>query len=670
MKNPSSEAGHSPRKSPLEVAALDMEGIQPNEALVRIAGYVAGLGGWSVDIAGSRIAWSDEACAIHEVPPGKSPTRDEAIGYYAPEWRETFTVAFDDCERDGTPFDLEMEVIGAKGRRSWVRVVGVPVRDEAGAIVRVQGAFQDIDERKKAELKMREHAALLDKARDAIMVRDLGSRITFWNKSAERLYGWSAQEALGQSAELLLDPDMATFDRAIQEVLTNGEWVGELAKKSKDGRHIMVESRWTLVRDEAARPQVVLVIDTDITERKRIEAQFLRSQRVESIGNLAGGIAHDLNNVLAPILMGVGLLKAEARDARDAKILGSIESSAQRGADMVRQVLAFARGVESDHLPVSPRQLVREIANVIGETFPKSINLSVDVPSDVLTIVGDQTQLHQVLLNLCVNARDAMPDGGRVTVRAHNAVLDDGLARDNGAVRAGPHVVIMVTDTGTGIPPEIQGKIFDPFFTTKGVGKGTGLGLSSVATIVKSHSGFIRLDSRPGDGTTFKLYFPAAESQLPSSASPFAAEVPRGRGECILVVDDEASVRLISQHTLEMYGYRVLTASNGVEGVEIYGERRGEIALVITDMMMPVMAGAAMIKALMDINPAVRVIATSGLEANGSVAGAAGPGVMHFLPKPYSAHTMLHTVHWALNDPAAGSAPGAKEAGLKSKDGA
>jgi PAS domain S-box-containing protein len=670
MKNPPSDPGSPPRKPPLGVAALDKGGAEPNEALVRIAGYVAGLGGWSVDMGGSRIAWSDEVCAIHEVPPGTRPTLDEALGYFAPEWRETISEAFMDCARDGTPFDLETELIGAKGRRSWVRAVGVPVRDKAGAVVRVQGAFQDINERKTAELRMREHAALLDKARDAIMVRDLGNRITFWNKSAERLYGWSAEEAMGQSAELLLYLDKATFERANQEALRNGEWVGELAKRSKDGRHIMVESRWTLVRGEAGRPQVVLVIDTDITERKRIEAQFLRSQRVESIGNLAGGIAHDLNNVLAPILMGVGLLKADARDTRDSKILNSIEVSAQRGADMVRQVLAFARGMESDHLPVSPRQLVREIANVIEETFPKSVSLSVDVPSDVLTIVGDQTQLHQVLLNLCVNARDAMPDGGRVTVRAHNAVLDDAFVRENGGARPGPHVVIMVTDTGTGIPPEIQGKIFDPFFTTKGVGKGTGLGLSSVATIMKSHSGFIRLDSRPGDGTTFKLYFPAAEPETPSSASPFVPEVPRGAGEWVLVVDDEASVRLISQHTLEMYGYRVVTASNGTEGVEVYGERKSEIALVITDMMMPVMGGPAMIKALTDINPGVRIIATSGLGANGSAVGSGVPGVMHFLPKPYSAHTLLHTVNWALNKAPAGLAAAPKEPGQKGQDGA
>jgi PAS domain S-box-containing protein len=649
MNNPPSQPGHAPRIPTGGVAALDTEGLHANEALVRIAGYVAGLGGWIIDLAGSRISWSDEVCAIHEVAPGTSPTLDEAINYYAPEWRGTVTAAFDDCALNGTPFDLEMEVIGAKGRRSWVRAIGVPVRDEAGAIVRVQGAFQDINERKKAELKMREHAALLDKARDAIMVRDLANRITFWNKSAERLYGWSAQEALGQPAESLLYLDKPNFDRSNQEVLENGEWVGELAKRSRDGRHIMVESRWTLVRDKAGQPQAVLVIDTDITERKRIEAQFLRSQRVESIGNLAGGIAHDLNNVLAPIIMGVGLLKADARDGRDTKILNSIEISAQRGADMVRQVLAFARGVEGDHLPINPRQLITEIASVMGETFPKSIELRVEAPGDLWTIVGDPTQLHQVLINLCVNARDAMPDGGTLTVSARNMMVDEAFVKANGEGRPGQYVLLMVADTGTGIPPEIRGKIFDPFFTTKGVGKGTGLGLATVATIVKSHNGFIRLDTEAGRGTTFMLHFPAAESEKASSSSPFAPETPRGRGEWVLVVDDEASVRLISQHTLEMYGYRVLTASNGVEGVEVYRERRGDIALVITDMMMPVMGGAAMIKALMDINRDVRIIATSGLGASGNIAGSAVPGVLHFLPKPYSAHTMLHTVHRALN---------------------
>jgi PAS domain S-box-containing protein len=643
MKHPSPDPGHA-----LRIAALDGERTQPNEALVRIAGYVAGLGGWSVDIADSRIAWSDEVCAIHEVAPGTSPTLGEAINFYAPEWRDTVTEAFDACSRVGTPFDLEMEIIGAKGRRSWVRAVGVPVRDEAGAIVRVQGAFQDINERKKADLRMREHAALLDKARDAIMVRDLANRITFWNRSAERLYGWSAKDAMGQSAELLLYLDKATFDRGNREVMDKGEWVGELSKRTRDGHQIMVESRWTLVRDEAGQPQAILVIDTDITEKKRIEAQFLRSQRVESIGNLAGGIAHDLNNVLAPILMGVGLLKVDAKDARDSKILNSIEISAQRGADMVRQVLAFARGMDGGQFPISPRQLVTEIASVVGETFPKSIELRVEAPGDLWTIVGDPTQLHQVLLNLCVNARDAMPDGGQLAVCAANLVVDEAFVRANGEGKPGPHVIFIVSDTGTGIPPDIQGKIFDPFFTTKGVGKGTGLGLSSVATIVKSHNGFIRLETGPGRGTTFKLYFPAAESEKASSASPFAPVIPRGRGEWVLVVDDEASVRLISQHTLEMFGYRVLTASNGIEGASLYRERKADIALVITDMMMPVMGGAAMIKALLEINPSVRIIATSGLGANGSVTGPAGPGAMHFLPKPYSAHTMLHTVHRAL----------------------
>ncbi|HXN35231.1 MAG TPA: PAS domain S-box protein [Opitutaceae bacterium] len=833
MEHPTSASGHGPRRAPAGAVVPDGERLPPNEALVRLAGYVAGLGGWSVDLVGRKIEWSDEVCAIHEVPPGTSPSLEQAIDFYAPEWREAVGSAFDACAREGSPFDLEMEVIGAKGRRSWVRAIGVPGRDKSGAIVRVQGAFQEINERKLAELELgrsnrallmlsrcnealirtaeeislvrtvceiavslggysmawvgyprqdearsvvpvaqagdrcgylervsfswsedaavgrgpvgrsirsakavvvwdaetdemfkpwlatflacgfksivslplrdkdkafgvlvlysaaasrighdetallqrladdlafgitsararveiaksernvREHAALLDEARDAILVRDLGNRITFWNKAAERLYGWSAREAAGQSVEKLLNLDAAAFAQSTRDVLTKGEWMGELHKKSRDGTNIIVECRWTLVRDEAGIPQSILAIDTDVTERKLIEAQFLRSQRVESIGNLAGGIAHDLNNVLAPILMGVGLLKAGIRDEREGRILNSIEISAQRGADMVGQVLAFARGVEGDHIPINPRKLIGEIANVVRETFPKSIEVNTEVPKDVWSIVADPTQLHQVLLNLCVNARDAMPGGGMVTIRAQNVEIDEQFASMNREGSVGPHVLISVTDTGTGIHPDIKGKIFDPFFTTKEVGRGTGLGLSSVATIVRGHNGFVLLDSELGGGTTFRLYFPAAQSPKPASAAPFAPKPPRGRGEWVLVVDDEASVRLITQHTLEMFGYRVLTAGNGVEGVSLYAERRGDIALVITDMMMPIMEGSAMIQALMTMNPDVRIIATSGLGTNGSVTRSAGPGVKHFLPKPYSAQTMLYAVHRALNE--------------------
>jgi nitrogen-specific signal transduction histidine kinase/ActR/RegA family two-component response regulator len=404
------------------------------------------------------------------------------------------------------------------------------------------------------------------------------------------------------------------------------------------------------VRNPNGEPSLVMWINTDITERKKIEEQLLRAQRVESIGTLASGIAHDLNNVLSPILLSVGLLSATARDPDERRVLKTIEISAMRGAEMVKQVLAFARGVEGHSVPTPPRALVGDVALVVRETFPKSIELRTEIEKDVWPIIGDPTQLHQVLLNLCVNARDAMPTGGILTITAGNIVVDEQFVQMNNEGTVGPHVLIQVRDTGTGIPPEIRGRIFDPFFTTKGIGKGTGLGLSTVATIVKGHNGFIRVDSSPGRGTVFKLYFPAEEMVSVTESKDTVQDIPRGNGECILVVDDEASVRVITQHTLEAFGYRVVLAENGAEGVAAFAKHKDEIALVITDLMMPIMDGPAMIHALVSLNPAVRIIAASGLGANGSVANLVDRGISHFLPKPFSAHTLLRTVRRTLGE--------------------
>jgi signal transduction histidine kinase/CheY-like chemotaxis protein len=406
----------------------------------------------------------------------------------------------------------------------------------------------------------------------------------------------------------------------------------------------------SLVRDAAGQPLYSVAQVQDITERKKIEEQLLRTQRVESIGTLAGGIAHDLNNVLAPILMAIGLLKLSVRDARDLKVLETIEASARRGADMVKQVLSFARGVQGHHMPTPPQHLIGDIASVIEQTFPKSIRLKTEVAKDTWPILGDPTQLHQVLLNLCVNARDAMPQGGTLTIKAENVVLDETYVKMNGLGRAGPHVVIKVTDTGEGIPPEIQEKIFDPFFSTKEPGKGTGLGLATVMTIVRSHNGFINFYSEPGRGTTFQVHFPAQESIRLHSAHPFAPELPHGHGQWVLVVDDEISVRVITQQTLEAFGYRVLVAGNGAEAVAVFAEHAKDIAVVITDMMMPIMDGSALIHALMKLNPGIRVIAASGLVANGSAFKAASSGVKYFLPKPYTAQTLLDTLQRSLRD--------------------
>jgi nitrogen-specific signal transduction histidine kinase len=386
----------------------------------------------------------------------------------------------------------------------------------------------------------------------------------------------------------------------------------------------------------------------DLTERKKLEQQFHRSQRMESIGTLAGGIAHDLNNVLSPIMMALEVLKMRFPGPENRELLDILRTSAERGADMVRQVLSFARGVEGRRMEVQIRHLVQDMEKIARDTFLKNIKVETNIPRDLWTVMGDPTQLHQVLLNLCVNARDAMPNGGRLTISAKNVNLDAHYASLNPEAKAGPYVFIQVEDNGTGIPPRILEKIFDPFFTTKEVGKGTGLGLSTSLAIVKSHGGFMRADSEVGKGTKFHINLPAQNEVSASASAEIADELPRGHGELILVVDDEASVRLITQQTLEAFGYRVLLAMEGTEAVAIYAMRKAEIAAVLTDMTMPVMDGLATIQVLRKLNPAVRIIAASGLTANSQIASF---GVKHFLPKPYTAETLLKVLKEILSLP-------------------
>jgi PAS domain S-box-containing protein len=526
-----------------------------------------------------------------------------------------------------------------------------PIRDAAGKICGVSKILRDITERKQAEERIAEQAAFLDKARDAILVRELGGKIIFWNEGAKHIYGWTREEAVGENSGKLLYRDAGKFSEFNALTIQQGEWQGELQHMAKDGRPITIEARWTLIRDNDGQPKSILAINTDITEKKKIEAQFLRAQRMESIGTLAGGIAHDLNNILAPIMMSIDILKRLSPQPQAIKILETIELSAQRGADIVRQVLSFARGVEGARIEVQPNHLLRDLESIIENTFPKDIRLQFFIPNDTWTILGDPTQVHQILLNLCVNARDAMPHGGCLAVGAKNCVLDPHDAAMNDQAKAGRYVVISVNDSGTGIPPEIIDKIFEPFLTTKELHQGTGLGLSTVMAIVKSHEGFVNVCSEPGKGTTFKVYLPAMDSASAPRLAPSAqASLPRGNGETILVVDDEASVLTITGQTLETFGYRVLTATDGAHALGVYLQNQKDIAAVVTDIMMPIMDGPAMIHALRRINPAVKIVAATGLKTNDRMTAAYGSGLQHFLTKPYTAETMLKTIREILDE--------------------
>lgn len=536
---------------------------------------------------------------------------------------------------DGTPIYADVSV-------SRFEVLGEPY---------LQSIARDITERKRAEEQIAEQAALLDNARDSILVCDLEGRILFWNKGSERIYGWTRQEVVGRNIGDLLYPNPKKFEEIKGLTMSQDEWHGELQKLTKDRQELTVEARWTLIRDNQEHPKSMLSINTDVTEKKKMEAQFMRAQRMESVGTLAGGIAHDLNNILAPIMMSIDILKTTSDNPQTSQILKTIEVSAKRGADIVRQVLSFARGVEGERIEVQPTHLLHDLESIIKDTFPKDIRLLFSIPNDTWTILGDPTQVHQILLNLCVNARDAMPNGGSLTIGVENSVLDEQYAAMHIEAKAGRYVNISVTDSGMGMPQGILDKIFEPFFTTKELHKGTGLGLSTVMAIVKSHEGFINVYSEPGKGTTFKVYLPAME--ISSEARKEQSEevsLPRGKGETVLVVDDEASIVIITSQTLQAFGYRVLTATDGADALGVYLQHQNEIAVVLTDMMMPVMDGPAMIHALMRINPTVKIIAASGLNANGSVAKTSGGGVKHFLTKPYTAGTLLKTMRAILDE--------------------
>src|SRR5262245_18355746 len=448
------------------------------------------------------------------------------------------------------------------GHYYWVDTTIVPFLNADGKRYQYLAIRSDITERKMAEAQIREQAALLDQAQDAILVRDLNHNILFWNKGAEQIYGWLAHEAIGKNATSLLSTKPAAlFAEANRSMVEKGEWTGEFRQIRRDGSEIVVESRWTLVRDEKGTPTSILIINTEITEKKRIEAQFLRAQRMESIGTLAGGIAHDLNNVLSPILMAIDMMQLKANDDATRKWLEVLRVNAQRGADMVRQVLSFARGVEGERVAVQPRHLIKEIVKILRETLPKSIEINFSVANDLWVISADATQIHQVLMNLCVNARDAMPEGGAISIKAENQVIDEHYARMHVEAKPGRFVMLSVADTGPGISQEMQSRIFEPFFTTKEMTKGTGLGLPTALTIVKSHGGFINLYSELHKGSKFSVYLPALDVPGATATGALQTDLPIGHGELILVVDDEESIREITRGTLETFGYRVLTAS-------------------------------------------------------------------------------------------------------------
>ncbi|HLP87513.1 MAG TPA: PAS domain S-box protein [Nostocaceae cyanobacterium] len=586
-------------------------------------------------------------------------TRAEMLGISLQEQKAWRVI----CE-DGSPFPRDnypglitlytgqpcsnviMGIYPPDGKLTWVSMNSYPlVRENETRHDGVVVSFIDISDRKQAEQKIYEQAALLDIATNAIFVQDLHNQILFWNKGAERLYGWQELEAKGKTPQKLFyskkSPQPQLEGVALRTVVESGTWQGELKKFTKSGQEIIVESRWTLMFDNSGNPKSILTVETDITEKKQLQEQFYRTQRLESIGTLAGGIAHDLNNILTPILGSAQLLKGRfSQDiSRHQQLLAIIEDNARRGADLVKQVLSFARGFKGERTQIQVRHLIREISQIAKQTFPKSIEFITEISEDLWCVCGDSTQLHQVLMNLVVNARDAMPQGGLLKITAKNLSIDETYTKMYLEAKVGNYIVIAVQDTGLGMNPEILDRIFEPFFTTKEVGAGTGLGLTTVLGITKSHDGFVSVSSQVGKGSEFKIFLPAVEStQIVNSDQ---VEILQGGGELILIVDDEAPIRDITKVILENHNYQTLIASNGIEAIALYAEYKNQISVVLMDMMMPEMDGNIAIRTLKKIDPQVQIIACTGLNTTDIP-------VSVILTKPYTNKELLQKLHQVL----------------------
>lgn len=416
-----------------------------------------------------------------------------------------------------------------------------------------------------------------------------------------------------------------------------------------NGKEIDAEVTMTRIGVESGE-KLVLTILRDISDRKTLEARFLRGQRLECIGALAGGIAHDFNNILAPIFMAGAMLRMPLSPAEREKALSTVEESAQRGADVVRRLLLFARGVEGEKTHVDAGPLVKEVASLVQRTFPRNIVLKAKIPDQLPTIFADRTQIHQVLLNLCVNARDAMPKGGVLTLEARSEKVSPDALPDSPEARSGDHLVLSVADTGTGISPGNLSQIFEPFFSTKDPEKGTGLGLSTSRGIIKSHNGFIAVDTEVGKGTRFDIYLPTRSGVVRPTPGAVVPTGEGGRGEVILVVDDEDLVREVAVKLLEKTGYRTIAAGLASEALEIL-EGNQDIAAVVTDMVMPKMGGLEFLEQARKMRPNLPAIAMSGNLDRDRLQRLKEIGVTEIVDKPFQASQLLNAVDSILHEP-------------------
>ena len=485
----------------------------------------------------------------------------------------------------------------------------------------------------------------------SIGITDAAGLIQYVNPSFALACGYGHEQLRGQTMRILNSGATTPEQyRELWDTITSGRvWRGQFCNRRSTGDLFWERESIFPMRDDGGRITHFVTVKEDITELRELEDHLRRSQRMEAVGTLASGIAHDLNNILSPMLLLPELLKESVKGEKDVELLDLIAQGAQRASDVVKQLLTFIRGSGGERVPLHLRHLLNEFQSLLAETFPREIVLHFDVSPNLLPVLGETTQLHQVLLNLCMNSRDAMPGGGTITVHAANTVVDAELARVSPLAKPGPHVLISVTDTGHGMTPKVMERVFDPFFTTKGIGAGTGLGLSTALGIVRSHGGFMTVSSKPNEGATFRIYLPGAHSDSLAPSRVATTGLPEGNSELILIVDDEPSIRGATRMALETHGYRALVASGGADGLVLFRQHASEISLVLTDVMMPGMSGVAMLREMLAIEPRLRALVMTGMTSNSNRVEIAALGVGEPLAKPFRPRDLIAAVQRVLS---------------------
>lgn len=537
----------------------------------------------------------------------------------------------------------ELALVRGDGSSFDAEVASVTVADAHGPLTFV--TFSDITSQKLAEARARSQARWLDRVNEAIFVTDAEHRVVYWSQGAERMVGWCSAEVLGQTLGELLERAGTVDSQAEAAASQMLDWQGTITCRHRNGTPQVVATSITVVRDEDGVATGRVCIGTDITEFSRLREKYERSQRLQTIGMLAAGIAHDLRNTLTPVTLGVQLLRERVQDTEDLQLLDTMQAATARAAAVVRQILGFTRGMGDQPQLIQAQHILREVAGIVHDTFCRSIVVEESIPADLWPVMANPTQLHQVLLNLCVNARDAMPDGGVLRMGGRNCHMDERTAAAIEGARPGAWVVLTVQDTGEGIAPESLPHIWEPFFTTKSLGQGTGLGLSTVRDIVAAHAGFVSVTSTPGSGSTFEVYLPAAGLGAMSEPAPEPVGVLVGHGELVLVVDDERAVREAVMTLLTKAGYSVVAAVHGAAAV---GEMRASpdrFNLVLTDIDMPELDGYGLAEAVRSIRPSLPIVAMSALPVEDT---APARCFAAWLAKPFSGAVLLDTVRRAL----------------------